>query len=135
MRVDDFAHSEPGLTVTLRPTEAVWNTELDWLLLLQAPPGNGSAPATSTVARLMAATPFASAELLSYALALSVFAVRSADVYWGANKCLALLVSLQLAANAVHALLAYCGASVLYKVTASILHQSAGPDSQSGSRR
>lgn len=59
--------------------------------------------------------PLPSAEFVSYALALLAYSVRCSDVFWGANKCLSFLISLQLAANGVHALLAFCGASVLYK--------------------
>ena len=59
--------------------------------------------------------PLPSPEFVSYALALLAYSVRCSDVFWGANKCLSFLISLQLAANGIHALLAFCGASVLYK--------------------
>ena len=69
----------------------------------------------STTAVLADNPLFPCPEFLSYVIALVAFAARSSDVYWGANKCLAFLISLQLTANGIHALLALCGASVLYK--------------------
>lgn len=75
-------------------------------------PQNGSSISSE---RLTEETPFPSPEFISYVFALLAFAVRCSDVFWGANKCLAFLISLQLIANGIHALLAFCGASVLYK--------------------
>ena len=42
-----------------------------------------------------------SPEFLNYALALSVYAVRYAAVFWNTNKAFAFIFSLQLYANAV----------------------------------
>ena len=92
------------------PRQDLWATDLDFVFL---PSTLFSWPAYASA--LADATPFPCPEFLSYTLALLVFALRSADVYWGANKCLAMLISLQLIANGVHALLAFCGASILYK--------------------
>lgn len=88
--------------------EELWNTDLDFALLPWLWGETGSAVLTQPA-------PFPCPEFLSYVLALLAFTARSSDVYWGANKCLAFLMSLQLTANALHALLAFCGASLLYK--------------------
>jgi len=89
--------------------DEIWNTDLDFVLL----PWLWGQSGSSVLAQ---AAPFPCPEFLSYVLALLAFIARSSDVYWGANKCLAFLMSLQLTANALHALLAFCGASILYKV-------------------
>ncbi|XP_071448512.1 protein tincar isoform X2 [Hetaerina americana] len=57
-----------------------------------------------------------SAEFLNYALALTAYAVRYPSVFWRTSKPLASLLSVQLAANAVYALLSFASVSVLYKV-------------------
>jgi len=91
----------------------IWNSDLDLIFL-----GNSLWPEKGSFIsadRLIDQTPFPSPEFVSYIFALLAFAVRCSDVFWGANKCLAFLISLQLIANGVHALLAFCGASVLYK--------------------
>lgn len=91
----------------------IWNTDLDLVFL-----GNSLWPEKGSFIssdRLIDQIPFPSPEFVSYVFALLAFAVRFSDVFWGANKCLAFLISLQLIANGIHALLAFCGASVLYK--------------------
>lgn len=60
-------------------------------------------------------TPFPDPEFLSYMFALLAYAVRCSDVYFGANKMLASLISIQLIANGIHAILVFCGATILYK--------------------
>ncbi len=93
-------------------TDNVWKSDLDLAFLHSLWPEKGSFISSD---RLIDQTPFPSPEFISYILALLAFAVRCSDVFWGANKCLAFLISLQLIANGIHALLAFCGASVLYK--------------------
>jgi hypothetical protein len=107
-------HAQSWTCFFFWPADLIWNTDLDFIFL----PSMYGWPvkSTSTVTQLMEATPFPCPEFLSYVLALMAFAVRSSDVYWGANKCLAFLISLQLTANGLHALLAFCGASVLYRI-------------------
>ncbi|KAI9556004.1 hypothetical protein GHT06_018564 [Daphnia sinensis] len=94
--------------------DQIWSSDLDLAFL-----GNSLWPEKGSFIssnRLVEQTPYPSPEFFSYVFALLAFAVRCSDVFWGANKCLAFLVSLQLIANGIHALLAFCGASVLYKV-------------------
>ncbi|XP_046385433.1 protein tincar isoform X2 [Ischnura elegans] len=57
-----------------------------------------------------------STEFLNYALALTAYAVRYPSVFWRTSKPLASLLSVQLAANAIYALLSFASISVLYKV-------------------
>lgn len=91
-------------------TDRVWNTDLDFVFLHSLWPEKGV-----SAAELVRGTPLPSPEFISYSLALLVFGVRCSDVYWGVNKCLSFLISLQLVANALSALLMICGASILYK--------------------
>ena len=58
---------------------------------------------------------FPEPDFLNYIFALLAYAARCSDVYFGANKVLASLISLQLVANGLTAILVFCGASVLYK--------------------
>lgn len=98
----------------------IWTTDLDFIILPSHGGRLADKAASALTNEMMQQTPFPCPEFLSYVLALLAFAVRSSDVYWGANKCLAFLISLQLIANGVHALLAFCGASVLYKYVSGI---------------
>lgn len=88
----------------------IWNTDLDVIFLHSFWPES-----SVSAAQLVRQSPFPSPEFLSYTLALLGFAVRCSDVYWGVNKCLSFLISLQLTANALCALLVFSGASILYK--------------------
>ncbi|KAG8271782.1 hypothetical protein J6590_055405 [Homalodisca vitripennis] len=57
-----------------------------------------------------------SPELLNYALALFVYAIRYPAVFWNTNKWFGALFSIQLLINGAQCLLMYAGVSVLYKV-------------------
>ncbi|XP_054258919.1 protein tincar [Macrosteles quadrilineatus] len=57
-----------------------------------------------------------SPELLNYALALFVYAIRYPAVFWNTNKWFGALFSIQLLINGAQCILMYAGISVLYKV-------------------
>jgi hypothetical protein len=59
--------------------------------------------------------PFPEPDVLNYIFALIAYSARCSDVYFGANKILASLISMQLVANGLTSILVFCGASVLYK--------------------
>nr|XP_018896638.1 PREDICTED: protein tincar-like isoform X2 [Bemisia tabaci] len=57
-----------------------------------------------------------SAEFLSYAIALFVYAVRYPAVFWNTNKWFSVLFSFQLFVNGFQSILLYTGVSILYKI-------------------
>nr|XP_022917978.1 uncharacterized protein LOC111427199 [Onthophagus taurus]XP_022917979.1 uncharacterized protein LOC111427199 [Onthophagus taurus] len=57
-----------------------------------------------------------SIEYINFGLALGVYAIRYASLFWASNKCLSLLFSAQLVINGIQILLSYTGVSILYKV-------------------
>ncbi len=57
-----------------------------------------------------------SPEFINYILALLVYSVRYAAVFWNTNKGFAFLFSLQLIANSLQNILALGGISIMYKV-------------------
>ena len=118
-------------------SEWIWKTDLDWLVphqdrlvILNFLTG-GAVNSTSTTTQAPYAHPAAqirdylekqdqwwpvSPEFVNYALALIVYSVRYASVFWNTNKGFSFLFSCQLLANALQHLLSLGGISVMYKV-------------------
>ncbi|XP_063588514.1 uncharacterized protein LOC134765695 [Penaeus indicus] len=57
-----------------------------------------------------------SPELLNYAVALLVFAIRYPSVFWHTNKAFGILFSLQLVVNGVHTIITLTAFNILYKL-------------------
>ena len=57
-------------------------------------------------------------EFINYGLALIIFSVRYANVFWHTNKTFAVLFSIMLMVNSVHSLISFSCFSVLYKLHA-----------------
>lgn len=57
-----------------------------------------------------------SPELLNYAIALLVFAIRYPSVFWHTNKSFGLLFSFQLILNGIHTILTISAFTILYKL-------------------
>lgn len=66
-------------------------------------------------------------EYLNYALALAIFSLRYASVFWHANKAFATVFSIQVLLNCAHAMVSYSAFTVIYKVhvlgSITVLHQ------------
>ncbi|KRT86372.1 hypothetical protein AMK59_1417, partial [Oryctes borbonicus] len=61
-----------------------------------------------------------SIEFINFTLALGIYAVRYASLFWATNKWLSLLFSVQLLINGMQILLSYAGVSILYKMMQSL---------------
>ncbi|KAK5645219.1 hypothetical protein RI129_006519 [Pyrocoelia pectoralis] len=60
--------------------------------------------------------PSISLEYINLAISLAVYSIRYSAVFWGTNKCLGLIFSIQMLVNSVQILTTYVGISILYKI-------------------
>jgi len=117
--------SSTGYLYTL--TENIWKTDLDALLHPKEGPMIAK-PIGSTTGELeglinpgfpmIISGDGMRLEFVNYALALFIFSVRHAQVFWHTHKILAVLLGVQQVGNTVHAMFSFTGFSLLYKVHA-----------------
>ncbi|XP_031351070.1 protein tincar-like [Photinus pyralis] len=60
--------------------------------------------------------PSVSLEYINLAISLAIYSIRYSAVFWGTNKCLGLIFSIQMLVNSVQILTTYVGISILYKI-------------------
>ncbi|CAG7824537.1 unnamed protein product [Allacma fusca] len=109
--------------------DAVWKTDLDVLMyqrernevlgILSKGSGDTTSPSPTVVGpdSLMYLSPeVMRPEFINYAVALIVFSVRYANVFWHGNKTFTVLFSVQLIVNSIHSLVSFSCFSVLYKL-------------------
>lgn len=119
---------------TLHVTGAVWRTDLDFLIVhkdrLVSLRFISTLNTTEVWGQQMDESPrpylrpeiqieeqaVVSTELINYAIALLVYAIRYPAVYWNANKCYGFLFSCYMLLTATQQLLVFAGFTILYKV-------------------
>ncbi|KAF5272227.1 hypothetical protein FQA39_LY01309 [Lamprigera yunnana] len=60
--------------------------------------------------------PSISLEYINLAISLTVYSIRYSAVFWGTNKCLGIIFSMQMLINSMQILTTYIGISILYKI-------------------
>lgn len=127
--------SNRGLDCVLWFLEDVWKSDLDFLnqnevedMVIRPIGGdNGLSDFVKRVSPLTAKQGGLRLEFINYAMALFIFSIRYAQVFWSCHKKFAIILGLQQIINSAHTLISFSTLIVLYKVHVASVYSKSTP--------
>lgn len=122
----DVLISGKEIQLQLKPTEAVWSTDLDFLfsdaraLTSDFLTKNISAVGLANLTGYSSETAYITPNFLNFVFALTTFAIRYSAVFWYTNKTLSFVYAAELLFMSFDSIFMFAGFSILYKLTKSI---------------